>query len=127
LGYTDSELSVVLVDDEEMTRLNGEFRHVDSTTDVLSFSMQEGEFGDVCPELLGDVVISAPTARLMSELNHSPFASVLDLLLVHGVLHLIGYDHEQGEGEAQRMKEETIRVLARLGHSETDFNWYLGE
>ena len=127
MGYTDSELSVVLVDDEEMTRLNGEFRHVDSTTDVLSFSMQEGEFGDVCPELLGDVVISAPTAHAMSELSHCPLASVLDLLLVHGVLHLIGYDHEQGEEEAKRMKEETIRVLAHLGHSETDFNWYLGE
>jgi probable rRNA maturation factor len=127
LGYTDSELSVVLVDDEEMTRLNGEFRQVDSTTDVLSFSMQEGEFGDVCPELLGDVVISAPTAQVMSELNHSPLDSVLDLLLVHGVLHLIGYDHEQGEEEAIRMKEATIRVLTHLGHSEGDFNWYLGE
>ena len=126
LGYTDDvELSIVLVDDEEMTDLNREYRGVDSTTDVLSFSQAEGEFGDVCPELLGDVVISAPTAQAMSELHGCPLASVLDLLLVHGTLHLTGYDHERGEEEAQGMKEETLRILSGLGHSRSDFDWYL--
>jgi len=126
LGYTDDvELSIVLVDDEEMTDLNREYRGVDSTTDVLSFSQAEGEFGDVCPELLGDVVISAPTAQAMSELHGCPLASVLDLLLVHGILHLTGYDHERGEEEARGMKEETLRILSGLGHSRSDFDWYL--
>jgi probable rRNA maturation factor len=125
LGYTDVELSIAFVDDEEMTRLNREYRQLDSSTDVLSFSMQEGEFGDVCPELLGDVVISAPAAQVMSDLHHCPLASVLDLLLVHGILHLTGFDHEEGGEEAQRMKEQTLQVLTDLGHSETDFDWYL--
>ena len=126
LGYTDDvELSIVLVDDEEMARLNREYRGVDSTTDVLSFSMSEGEFGDVCPELLGDVVISAPTARAMSDLHGCPLTAVLDLLVAHGILHLTGYDHEPGEEEAQRMKEKTLQILSDLGHSRTNFEWYL--
>lgn len=125
MGYTDAELSIVVVDDEEMARINLEYRQVDSTTDVLSFPMQEGEFGEICPEMLGDVVISAPTAQLMSTENNCPLPSVLDLLLVHGILHLLGYDHETGEEDARRMKEKTLELLSRLGHSEENFNWYL--
>jgi len=115
----------VIVDDEEMAGLNREYRQVDSTTDVLSFPMQEGDFGDVCPELLGDVVISAPTAELMSRQQGCSFMQVVDLLLVHGILHLLGYDHEESEDEARIMEEKTLELLAMLGYSAESFEWYL--
>ena len=117
-------MSIVIVDDEEMTHLNLEYREVDSTTDVLSFPMWEGEFGDVCDEMLGDVVISGPTAQAMSEQHGCSLDQVLDLLLVHGILHLIGHDHEAGEEEADRMQEKTLELLDHLGHCAESFNWY---
>lgn len=125
LGYTEVELSIVVVDDEEMAEMNREYRQIDSTTDVLSFPMWEGEFGDVCAEMLGDVVISAPKALVMSEEHHCTLGDVLDLLLVHGILHLAGYDHEEGEEEARSMEEKTLTLLKKLGHPEGRFNWYL--
>ncbi|GLI35116.1 rRNA maturation RNase YbeY [Desulforhabdus amnigena] len=125
LGYTDVELSIMIVDDEEMTHINREYRKIDSTTDVLSFPMWEGDFGDVCMDLLGDVVISAPTAELMSREHGLPFSAIMDLLLVHGILHLVGYDHERGDEEAREMESRSIELLKMLGHSEKDFDWYL--
>lgn len=124
LGYTDSELSILVVDDEEMRRINREYRDVDASTDVLSFPMHEGEFGDVAPELLGDVVISAPMAASMAEEHGCPLSSVLDLLLVHGILHLGGYDHEGSRREAARMLAETVELLGELGHPAESFSWF---
>ncbi len=125
MGFTDAELSVLIVDDEEMTGINMEYRQTGSSTDVLSFSMRDGEFGDVCMEVLGDVVISAPMAKRMSELHGAPCDAVMDLLLTHGILHLVGYDHEQGDREAAEMEEKTLELLAILGHSKMSFEWYL--
>jgi probable rRNA maturation factor len=124
LGYTDSELSILVVDDKEMRRINREYRDVDASTDVLSFPMHEGEFGDVAPELLGDVVISAPTAAAMAEEQGCPLSSVLDLLLVHGILHLLDYDHERNAEEAGRMFEKSLELLTVLGHPRESFAWY---
>lgn len=127
MGYTEVELSVSLVDDEEMARLNLEYRNVDATTDVLSFPMWEGEFGDVCREMLGDVVISAPVAQAMGKEHGCGLEDILDLLLVHGVLHLLGFDHESGKEEALEMQEKTIELLKLLGHSQERFHWYRDE
>jgi probable rRNA maturation factor len=125
LGFTDTELSIAIVDDGEMAQLNMQYRQVNKPTDVLAFPMLEGEFADVLPELLGDVVISAPTAQLMSRQHHRPLSMVLDLLLVHGILHLLGYDHERGEEEARRMEDRSLGLLKMLGHSEESFDWYM--
>ncbi len=125
MGFTDAELSILIVDDEEMAKLNSTYRQKDTSTDVLSFPMLEGEFGDVCEELLGDVVICAPMAKRMSELHGASFEAVTDLLLVHGILHLVGYDHEQGEAEAAEMAHKTMELLEVLGHSEESFDWYV--
>jgi probable rRNA maturation factor len=125
LGYTDAELSVSIVDDEEMERLNREFRQVGSTTDVLAFPMLEGEFGDISPELLGDVVISAPMAKAMSEEHHRPLTAIFHLLLVHGILHLVGYDHERGDAEDREMNEKTLELLGLLGHEDDSFDWHV--
>ncbi|MHC1726561.1 MAG: rRNA maturation RNase YbeY [Syntrophobacteraceae bacterium] len=127
LGYTESELSILIVDDEEMARLNLEYRQISHTTDVLSFPMLEGEFGEIAPEMLGDVVISAETAGAIGHEAGASLESVLDLLLIHGILHLLGFDHEAGEAEAREMKRETEELLALLGHSADEFRWFLGE
>ena len=126
MGYTESELSVLIVDDSEMARLNQQYRQIAHTTDVLSFPMLEGQFGGIAPEMLGDVVISAQTAKAMSEETGSTFESVLDLLLIHGILHLLGLDHEAGAVEAGAMKMKTEELLAMLGHSGADFEWFFG-
>jgi probable rRNA maturation factor len=125
LGFTDSELSIVIVDDEEMTRLNVHYRQVGSTTDVLAFPMLEGEFGDILPELLGDIVISAPTALSMSRLYQCSLPTVMDVLLVHGMLHLLGYDHEPNNEEFRRMEDKSLELLEMLGHSREGLDWYL--
>jgi probable rRNA maturation factor len=124
LGYTESELSLLIVDDDEMARLNQQYRQIGHTTDVLSFPMLEGEFGEIAPEMLGDVVISAETAKAMSEETRAAFESVLDLLLVHGILHLLGLDHEAGPVEAKGMKLKTEELLAMLGHCGEEFEWF---
>lgn len=114
----------MIVDDEEMADLNWEYRQVDSTTDVLSFPMREGEFGDVQPDILGDIVVSAPTAQVMAQSRQVSLQEVMDLLLVHGVLHLLGHDHSD-EDEARLMDEKTLEVLRELGYSVEAFSWYL--
>jgi probable rRNA maturation factor len=124
LGYTEAELSVLIVDDGEMARLNQQYRQIGHTTDVLSFPMIEGEFSDIAPEMLGDVVISAETAKAMSDETGAALESVLDLLIVHGILHLLGLDHEAGPVEARQMKLKTEELLVMLGHCGGQFDWF---
>jgi probable rRNA maturation factor len=126
LGYTESELSILIVNDEEMAKLNQQYRRIAHTTDVLSFSMLEGEFGEIAPQMLGDVVISAETARAISQQNGSELQSVMDLLLVHGILHLLGLDHEAGTARAEEMKLKTEELLTLLGHAPDEFEWFFG-
>jgi probable rRNA maturation factor len=106
-----TELSVALVDDEEMAHLNQQYRGASGATDVLSFGCD-----DPCPTpgdepiTLGDVVIAPAVAeRQASELGHS-IEHELDVLLVHGVLHLLGYDHE-AEGDAGAMAAREAALL----------------
>lgn len=127
MGYTESELSVLIVDDAEMSNLNRQYRGIDHSTDVLSFPMLEGEFGEVVPDMLGDIVISAQTAKTMSEQSGTTFESILDLLLVHGILHLLGLNHEEGPAEAKRVKLKTEELLSMLGHSGKEFEWFFEE
>ena len=124
LGYTEAELSIAIVDDAVITRLNQDYRGVEGPTDVLAFAMRDGDYGDVCANLLGDVVISAPTAQTMAVEHHCPFDAVLDLLLTHGVLHLVGYDHEDSAAAACAMDDKTLGLLEHLGHSPDVFEWY---
>ena len=113
LGEAGGELSISLVDDAAMQRLNATWRGRDQSTDVLAFAQREGEeMGSA--ELLGDVVISVPTARRQAdERGHSLFCE-LDELLVHGILHLLGYDHERSASEAKRMFTRQTQVLECL-------------
>ena len=119
LGAEDSELSVSIVGDRSMRCINREYLGKDRPTNVISFSMKEGEFGSLNPDVLGDVVISADTAAREAEDGTLSFNERLCFLLLHGILHLMGYDHERsGEKEAARMElkeQEIFGVLKRDG------------
>lgn len=111
LRRADAELSVLVVSDREMRRLNRVWRGRDRSTDVLSFSQAEGE-GGAPGGLLGDVVISVDTARRQAAERGVAVGKEADRLLIHGVLHLLGYDHEVSPAEARRMQRRE-RALAR--------------
>ena len=107
----DAELSLVLVSDRQMQALNRRWRARDRPTDVLSFSQHEGP-GGAPVGVLGDVVISVDTARRQAAERGSTVGREADRLLIHGLLHLLGYDHERSDAEARRMRRRE-RALAR--------------
>lgn len=115
LGCPDSELSILIVDDSDIQVINRDYLQRDKPTNVISFAMQEGEGGGLHPDLLGDVVISADTAaRDAAEVNKL-FESELYFLLIHGILHLLGYDHERGtEEEALQMEAKEKEIYAGI-------------
>lgn len=111
LGCPDSELSILIVDDSEIQVINRDYLQRDKPTNVISFAMQEGEGGGLHPGLLGDVVISAETAARDAAEVDKPFETELYFLLLHGILHLLGYDHERGTEEEARIMEEKEQEL----------------
>jgi len=116
------ELAIVLSDDAEVRGLNRDYRHRDRATNVLSFPHQafphEGRAPQVAvegqPFLLGDVILARETVAREAAAVDKPLAGHLSHLVVHGVLHLLGYDHES-EAEAARMEALEVAVLAGLG------------
>jgi probable rRNA maturation factor len=111
-GRKDAELSVRVVDEAEITALNRRYRGKDAATNVLSFPF-DGLPG-IETRLLGDVAICAPVVAAEAVVQGKPPAAHWAHLVIHGVLHLQGYDHH-AEAEAQRMEELESRLLARLG------------
>lgn len=113
LGQADAELSVVLCGDTFIQPLNRDWRGRDAPTDVLSFAMREGEDADPFDPVLGDVIVNVEqAARQAAERGHSALREV-QVLLVHGILHLLGHDHED-DAEAEAMEAEERRLLALL-------------
>lgn len=126
-GVDEGEVALTFVDDEEIHELNKEYRGIDRPTDVLSFAMnetldeeldivyelEEGESMDV-PDVLGDIVISVPTAIAQSEEYGHSVERELGFLFVHGFLHLLGYDHQDETSEAEMMGKQEA-VLASVG------------
>lgn len=111
-----AEVSVVFTGDDHIRELNRQYRGVDSPTDVLSFAQDEGDpmpdTGD--EDLLGDVVVSMPAAARQGEEYGHGLRREVAYLTAHGVLHLLGYDHQDEEGRAA-MREREEAALARLG------------
>jgi probable rRNA maturation factor len=115
LGCPEAELSVSIVGDRAIRVLNREYLGRDKATNVISFAMSEGEFGALNPQMLGDVVISADTAAREADEAGESFLSRLYFLLLHGILHITGYDHERsGEAEAARMEAREREIFAQL-------------
>jgi probable rRNA maturation factor len=115
LECPESELSILLIDDDEMQRLNREYLSRDRPTNVLAFSMRDGEDQNLNPALLGDVVISTETAQREALQKDVTLEEEMALLLVHGILHLLGYDHENNPSAADEMQTKEEEVLMHLG------------
>ena len=120
LGCPDeTELSVSIVGDRSIRIINRDYLQRDRATNVISFSLQEGECSGVNPHALGDVIISADTAAREAEEGGLLFFERLAFLLLHGILHLCGYDHERsGEVEAHKMQEkeqQLFKILKKEG------------
>ena len=112
-GEPDAELSVEIVGNARIRRLNRQYRQHDHPTDVLAFPMREAPGPRT--QLLGDVVISLQKATEQASGYHHSLDEELAKLLTHGILHLLGYDHERGEKEARRMrrKERAIHNMLK--------------
>ncbi len=114
LGEVEAELSVLLVTDAEIHALNRQWRGVDRPTDVLSFPQREPAVARTpAPGALGDVVVSVETAARQAAERSCTLLDEVTRLLVHGVLHLVGFDHETGVEEAE-MQARTAAILAGL-------------
>ncbi len=109
LGLRGRELSIVLTDDDRIRELNRTYRRKDKPTDVLAFSQIEGQFGE--GPLLGDVVVSIPTARRQARSRGADLTTELTMLLAHGLLHLVGWDHDTAAKDRE-MRRETARLCA---------------
>jgi probable rRNA maturation factor len=111
LGLPEAEISILLVEDSEIAALNCQYFKRQGPTNVIAFSMREGEGAHLAPHLLGDVVICLDTARREAQAAGIPFTHRLQALLVHGILHLLAYEHVGDRAQAQRMGREEKRLL----------------
>lgn len=112
VGEESSEISIEFIGDARMRRLNRVYRQSDRTTDVLAFAAREAEGPSL--SMLGDVVVSVPMAvRQAKSLGHS-LSEELARLLIHGVLHVVGYDHERSYQDAQRMQRKEHRIFTAI-------------
>ncbi len=115
----DAEISVTIVDDERIHELNKQYRNIDRSTDVLSFPLGENGVYDINHDtgakMLGDIVISIEHAFDQAEKYGHTLEREIGFLTVHSLLHLLGYDHENGGLEAVRMREKEEAALTQLG------------
>lgn len=127
-GIEEGEVALTFVDNEQIHELNLEYRAIDRPTDVLSFAMneslddeleivyemEEGNEGEMIPDILGDIIISVERAKEQSEEYGHSLERELGFLFVHGFLHLLGYDHQDEASEAEMMGKQEA-ALAEVG------------
>ena len=120
LDFPDGEISILIVDDLQIEKLNRQYLNRQGPTNVIAFAMREGEFSQVTPHLLGDVVISTDTAAEEARNCGLSTERRFNELLVHGILHLFGYDHEDSESEARRMEEKSRQLLELIRNDDLE-------
>jgi probable rRNA maturation factor len=114
LDCHDVQLSVLITDDMEIASLNKQYLGRTGPTNVIAFPMREGEFSDIAPEILGDVVISIETTEREARESNMELETRFSELLIHGILHLLGYDHENDEQQAREMEEKSRELLVLI-------------
>jgi len=114
LECPEGELSILIVDDREIAELNEAYLRRPKPTNVLAFPMQQGRFKELNPSLLGDVVISVDTAAREAEGAGVSLETRFDQLLIHGILHLFGFDHEKTLESARAMEDKENELLGLL-------------
>jgi probable rRNA maturation factor len=118
LGCPDAQLSVLIVSDAQIAELNQTYLNHEGPTNVISFPMQEGPFADISPDLLGDVVISVDTAHHEACTAGMQTMERFNELLIHGILHLVGYDHVNSEEAAAVMQQKSDELMKLIGKEE---------
>ena len=111
LEQTKAELSIMFVGDRRMKQLNTQYRDIRRTTDVLSFESSIPFTPDDADNVLGDIVISVPKAEAQAKEYGSGFYDEITRLLIHGTLHLLGYDHEQTAYKARKMRQKEEELI----------------
>ena len=114
LALSRAEVSILLLDDAGITGLNEQYLKKTGPTDVISFPMHDGAFPSVQPDLLGDIAISVPTAQRQADRRGVTLHEEMAGLFIHGILHLLGYDHELSASDSRRMKAKQRAVLAQV-------------
>jgi probable rRNA maturation factor len=115
LDCRDKEVSLTFVDDAAIRVINRQYLSKDRPTNVISFSLQEGEFGDINPDILGDVIISVETALRDAKSGNLTFDDEIRFLLIHGILHLMGYNHENTTLQmTKKMRQKEKELFERL-------------
>lgn len=117
-GHQEHELSILLVNDTRMAELNKAYRQKPRPTNVLAFAMQENAEIDIGQYMLGDVIISIDTAAREAKRHSTTIHHRIKFLLIHGLLHLLGYDHERSEADELNMEEKERKLLAELKKEE---------
>jgi probable rRNA maturation factor len=121
LRCSEREIGLLLVDDNQIQKLNNIYLNRNFPTNVISFAMTEGEFGTINPQILGDIVISVEKASRDAAIAQIDLMDELDFLIIHGLLHLLGYNHEDTSAENARMmnaREQELFFLLRHYHLE---------
>ena len=111
LELRSADLSIVLCDDPTIHALNRDYRDKDRPTDVLAFAMREGPYAELAGDMLGDVIISLDTAARQAREKKVPFEREVTMLVAHGLLHLLGFDHRDRK-EERRMSARTDALIA---------------
>jgi len=114
LASPDAELSISFVDDAQIRELNRRYLGRDKPTNVLAFSMSEGDFPSLHPQVLGDVIVSVETARRQSNRFGLDEIEMVAFLMVHGILHLLGYEHEGTKKGAREMALKQKELLTKV-------------
>ncbi len=114
MGCHDKELSILFTDDNGIAQLNERYLGRKGATNVLAFPMADGMEPDYGSTMLGDVVVSGDTAILESKKSGESLEYIIDRLLVHGLLHLLAFDHTKSAKEAAQMEEEEKRLMALI-------------
>jgi probable rRNA maturation factor len=121
LDCKDSDICLLLVDDDHILDINKKFLKRDRSTNVISFAMTEGAYAYIHPEILGDIILSVETAARDALAGNLDFMDEVEFLVIHGLLHLLGYNHENtDDDEAEKMKIRERELFFLLRHYDLD-------
>ncbi|MDX2498625.1 MAG: rRNA maturation RNase YbeY [Desulfobacterales bacterium] len=115
LDCPDTELSILIVDDPQIAVFNEQYLNRNGPTNVIAFPMRTGPYANITPQLLGDVLISVETAFREGKRVGISMEERFTQLLVHGILHLLGYDHETSDQDAHEMEKKSKEILKLIG------------
>ncbi len=123
LGCHDAELSIMITDDQEIKKLNKKYRQHNKPTNVLSFPMLDENNMNMVPQLLGDIVISVESADNEAKKYDITLQERFSQLLIHGILHLLGYDHETSDSDADKMETKSMELI-KLIEKNPDLSYF---